>query len=191
MRELDDRSERDQRDIAPALASLEVGKAYPLYTTSKDVCVAKFGEYGLSFHLFLADVSHDELFSLQSGSSIEISMSEIAGVGFFVSQIGAFMFECPFHPCIGVNVGKNDVRRCLSNQMMPLSLLLFNRRNGVLLMARQLWLSENFTDLLCTWIEEQYGSELRKDEVDRIATEVFSVYKSAEIKEQALFHCEV
>ena len=75
-------------------------------------------------------------------------------------------------------------------QKMPFSLLLFNRRNGVLLMARQLWLSENFTELLCTWIEEQYSSELRKDEVDRIVTEVFSVYKCSEIKELALFRCE-
>lgn len=182
---------RDDRDVIPPLASYKVGEVYPMAATKKELCVAKYGEFGLYVYLFLKDTTTETMKPYQSGSSVSVAFSEIADVGFLVFHAGNTIFECPLHPSISVVVPHESLKASIENGKIPVSLLLFNTDTGILMMIRRSFLSVDFTKLLYNWLDSNYDSAMSKEDVQAICNEVYGSYDRVGILEQAQVRCSL
>lgn len=180
---------RDERDIIPPLSSYTVGEFYPMAATKRELCVAKYGEFGLYVYLFLKNTTADTLKSYQIGNIISIAFTEIADVGFLVFRAGNTVFECPLHPSISVVVPHESLKTSIENGRIPISLLLFNADTGILMMIRRSFLSEDFTKLLYSWLDSNYDSIMSNDEVQSICNEIYKSYNTSGVLAQAQVRC--
>lgn len=178
----------DERDMVPPLASYVVGGIYPMAATKKEVCVAKYGEFGM--YIFLSIQTSEEIISrFQAGTDISVSFSEIADVGFLVFKAGNTQFECPIHPSITVVVPRDHLQTSIENGKMPFSLLLFNAYNGMLMMIRRSVFSPEFTEQMYQWLDKNYDSVIQQDDVQAICNEVYESYDCIGISEQSQMRC--